>query len=63
MLPATKVRMSGSEKKVNKNTYAISSMKRVPRKFLELSRRSRAKQLQKDAQKKCAVRAKLLFDN
>ena len=61
MLPATKVRMSGSEKKVNKNTYAISSMKRVTRKFLELSRCSRTKQRQKDAQKKCAVRAKLLF--
>ena len=32
---ATKVKMSGSEKKkVNKNTYDISSIKRVTRKFL-----------------------------
>ena len=34
-LAATKVKMSGSEKKkVNKNTYDISSIKRVTRKFL-----------------------------
>ena len=31
MLAATKVKMSGSEKKVNKNTYDISSIKRVTR--------------------------------
>ena len=29
MLPATDVRMSSSEQKVDKNTYLISSMKRV----------------------------------
>ena len=34
-----KVKMSGSEKKVNENTYDISSIK----KFLEVSRCSRAK--------------------
>ena len=29
-----KVKMSGNEKKVNKSTYDISSIKRVTRKFL-----------------------------
>ena len=41
MLAATKVKMSGSKYKVNK-TYDISSIKRVTRKFLEVSRCSRA---------------------
>ena len=36
-----KVKMSGSEK-VNGNTYDIFSMKRVTKKFLEVSRCSRA---------------------
>ena len=31
MLAATKAKMSGIEKKVNKNTYDISSIKRVTR--------------------------------
>ena len=44
-----KVKMSGSEKK------------RVTMKFLEVSRCSRAKQRQRNVQKKCAARAKLLF--
>ena len=44
MVAAIKVKMSNSEKKVNKNTYDISSIKRVTRKFLEVSRCSRAKQ-------------------
>ena len=39
-----KVKMSGSEKKVNENTYDISSIKRVTKKFLDVSRCSRAKQ-------------------
>ena len=52
-----KVKMSGSEKKVNENTYDISSIQ----KFLEVSRCSRAKQRQRNVQKKCAARAKLLF--
>ena len=33
MLAATNVKMRGSEKKVSKNTYDISSIKRVTRKF------------------------------
>ena len=33
-----KVKMSGSENKVNENTYDISSKKRVTKKFLEVSR-------------------------
>ena len=56
-----KKKMSGSEKKVNENTYDISSIKRVTKKFLEVSRCSRAKQRQRNVQKKCAARAKLLF--
>ena len=53
MLAATKVKMSGNEKKkkVNRNTYNISSIKRVTRKFLEVSRSSRAKQRQRNVQK------------
>ena len=47
-------------KKVNKNTY-ISSIKRLARKFLEVSRCSRARQRQRNVQKRCAARAKLLF--
>ena len=47
------------KKKVNENTYDISSMK----KFLEVSRYNSAKQRQKDVRKKCAARAKLLFAN
>ena len=61
MLAATKVKVSGSEKKGNKNTYDISSIKRVTRKFLGVLRCSRAKQQQRNVQKKCAARAKLLF--
>ena len=50
--------MSGSEKKeVNENTYDISSIK----KFADVSRCSRRKQRQRNVQKKCAARAKLLF--
>ena len=44
MLAAAKVKMKGSEKKVNRNAYNISSIKRVTRNFLEVSRCSRAKQ-------------------
>ena len=47
MLAATRVKMSDSEKKVNK----ISSKKRVTRQFLEVSRYSRAKQRQRNVQK------------
>ena len=50
-----KVKMSGSEKKVNENTYDISSIKRVTKKFLEVSRCSRAKQQQRNVQKLCCT--------
>ena len=61
MLAATRVKMSDREKRVNKNTSDIPSMKRVTRKFLDVLRNSRAKQRQRNVQKKCAARAKLLF--
>ena len=56
-----KVKMNVSEKKVNENSYDISSIKRVTKKFLEVVRCSRTKQRQRNVQKKCAARAKLLF--
>ena len=43
MLAATKETTSPSEKIMNRNTYNISSIKSVTRKFLEVSRYSRAK--------------------
>ena len=46
-----KVKMSGSEKKVKGNTYDISCVKRVTKKFLEVSRCSLAKQRQRNVQK------------
>ena len=61
MLAASWVKMSDGGKKVNKNTYDISSIKRVTRKRLEVLRYSRAKQRQRNVRKKCAARAKLLF--
>ena len=45
ILAATKVKMS-EWKKVNNNKYDISSVKRVTRKFLEVSRCGRSKQRQ-----------------
>ena len=48
-------------KKVNNNMYDISSIKRVTRTFLEVSRCGRAKQRQRNVQKKCAAIAKLFF--
>ena len=59
MLVATNARWKWTavKKKVNKNTYDISSRKRVTNKFLEVSRCSRAKQRQRNG----AARAKLLF--
>ena len=56
-----KVKMSGGEKKVNKKTCDISSIKRVAKTFLDVLRCGRAKQRQRNVQKKCAARAKLLF--
>ena len=46
---------------VNENTYNSSFIKRVTKKFLEVSPCSRAKQRQRNVQKKCAARAKLLL--
>ena len=48
-----KVKMSGSEKKVNENTFDISSnsKKHVTKKFLEVSHCNRAKQRQRNVQK------------
>ena len=54
-----KMNMSGSKKTVNEKANNISSIRRVTEKFLEVSRCSRAKQ--RNVQKKCAIRAKLLF--
>ena len=59
-LAATRVKMSDSEKRENKNTSDIPSIKRVTRKFLEVSRNSRAKQQQRNVQKNCVARAKFL---
>ena len=64
MLAATWVKMSDGGKiaNKNKNTYDISSIKRVTRKLLEISHFSRAiKQRQRDEQRKCVARAKFLF--
>jgi len=58
-----KMKMSGSEKKVNEKTYSISSIKRVTKKFQDVSRCSRPKQRIRNVQKMCAARAKLLFCN
>ena len=55
------MKMSGSGKKKNNKTYDISSVKRVTRKFLGVSRCSRAKQRQRIVQKKYPACAKLLF--
>ena len=49
------------KKKVTESSYDISSTERVTKKFLEVSRCSRAKQRQRNVQKKFAARAKLLF--
>ena len=64
MLAHTKQMQGENErqwKKMNENRYDISSIKSVTKKFLEVSRCSRAKQRQRNVQKKCAARAKLLF--
>ena len=58
-----KVKMSGSEKKVNENTYDISSIKRVTKKFLEVSRCSRTKQRQRNVQKSVPHAQSCFFAN
>ena len=55
MLAVTRVKMSNSEKRVNKNTSDIPSIKRATRKFLEVSRNSRAKQQQRNVKKVCCT--------
>ena len=47
------VKMSGSEGKVNENTYDISYMKSVTGMFLEVSSCSRAKRLRNVQKKVC----------
>ena len=61
MLAATWVKMSDGGKKANKNMDDISSIKRVTRKLLEVLRSGRAKQRQRNVQRKCAACAKLFF--
>ena len=57
-----KVKMSGSENKVNENTYDISSKRRVTsKKFLEVSRCSRAKQRQRNVYKKSVLHVESFF--
>ena len=57
-----KVKMSGSDKKVNENTYDISSKYHVTsKKFLEVSRCSRAKQRQRNVLKKVCCTCKVPF--
>ena len=64
MLAASEVKMSRSEKKLNRNTYDISPLKRVTREFLEVSRRSRATEATANKYtKNCAAGVKLFFPN
>ena len=56
-----KVKMSRSEKKVNENTYDISSIKRVTKKVSRSFTLQSFKTTVKKCTKKCAARAKLLF--
>ena len=59
ILAATKEKMS--EKKVNNNRYDSSSIKRLTRKFLEVSRCGRAKKRQRNVQKKVCCTCKVVF--
>ena len=61
MLAATKVQMSSIEKKVNRNAYNISFIKRVTMRFLEVSRCSRAKQRERNIQKKSLLHVQSCF--
>ena len=55
--------MSGSEKKQTRTRMTVppKNIKRVTRKFLVVSRSSRAEKRQRNVQKKCAARVKFLF--
>ena len=57
MLAATKVKMSGSEKNKNKNTYYISSIKRVTRNHVEVVQNNG----KETCQKNCAWTGKVAF--
>ena len=65
MLAATTVKMINSEKRMNKNTSdipsTIPSIKRVTRKFLEVSRNSCAKQRQRNVKKKIVLHVRSCF--
>ena len=56
-----KVKMSDNEKKVNEKTYYISSIKRVTKTSLEVSRCSRAKQRSEEMYKKVCCTCKVAF--
>ena len=55
-----KVKMSATEKKMNENSYDISSIKRVTKTFLEVSRCSRANN-GKEMYKKVSCTCKVAF--
>ena len=64
MLAATNQMQGESKrqwKKVNENTYDISPIKSVTKKFLEVSRCGRSNNGKEMYKKKCAAREKLLF--
>ena len=62
MLAATRVKISDSEKKVNEYTFDISSLKLVTRKYILKCHVAVVRNNGKEnVQKKCAIRAKLLF--
>ena len=55
--------MSDSEKRVNKNTSDIPSIKRVTRKFLDVSRNICAKQRQRNVKKSVLHVQSCVFPN
>ena len=61
MLATTKVQKISVEKKVNRNAYNISSIKRVTIRFLEVSRSSRVKQRERNIPKKSLLHVQKLF--
>ena len=56
-----KVKISGSEKNVNENTYYISSIKRVTKKFLEVSRECSSANSGKEMYKKSVLHVQSCF--
>ena len=56
-----KVKMNGSEKKVNENTYDISSIKRVTKKFLEVWRECSRANNGKEMYKKSVLHVQSCF--